>query len=55
VDIEKQRQSGRRGGQKGGKAMVPKGYSMLPKKERIANAKRAAEARWNKNRPPAEQ
>jgi hypothetical protein len=40
---------GRRGGKVGGRAKVPKGTSMLSKKERVARAKAAAKARWRKD------
>lgn len=35
-------------GRRGGKAKVPKGTSMLSKKERVRRAKEAAKARWGK-------
>jgi len=35
-------------GRLGGKAKVPKGTSVLSKKERVALAKKAAAARWRK-------
>ena len=36
-------------GRRGGKKKVPKGFSMLSKAQRIANAKKAAKARWKKS------
>ena len=44
-------ESGRLGGRIGGKAKVPKGFSLRPKKDRVAMAKKAAEARWKKIKP----
>jgi hypothetical protein len=37
-------------GRKGGKARVPKGFAkkQLPKRQRVAAAKKAAAARWTK-------
>jgi hypothetical protein len=35
-------------GRKGGKAKVPKGFSVLSKAQRSANAKAAAAKRWAK-------
>lgn len=35
---------------KGGKREVPKGFSILPKEERISNASRAAKIRWERVR-----
>jgi hypothetical protein len=37
-------------GRKGGKAKVPKGFSSLSEEERIASARRGAEARWGKKK-----
>lgn len=42
---------GRRGGKVGGKARVPKGFSVLPKKQRTEIAKAAAAARWANRKP----
>jgi len=39
---------GRKGGRKGGKAKVPKGFSMLTPEERSKISKEAAAARWGK-------
>jgi hypothetical protein len=35
-------------GRRGGRAKVPKGFSMLTEEERKANASAAAQARWAK-------
>jgi len=37
-------------GRKGGSVKVPKGFSKLSKKQRVAMAKKAARARWGKKR-----